>query len=97
MSAQYTQNHPVDTGHTSTGMAKSGLRKWLAVISATGIMAAVSLAVAMLLPTSLASAQDAGTPVVQVTDHEDDHAFDHTNHNDNHEDDHAFDHTNHNH
>ena len=62
MSAEQKQNHPADAGQRP---ATSGLRKWLAVISATGAMAAISLAVSLLLPVGLASGQDAVTPVVE--------------------------------
>ena len=43
------------------------MRKWLAVISTTGAMAAVSLAVSLLLPVGLASGQDAITPEAEKT------------------------------
>ncbi|MCY3577904.1 MAG: hypothetical protein OXH53_11370 [bacterium] len=67
MSAAQKRNHPEDAGHASTRPATSGLRKWLAVISATGAMAAISLAVSLLLPVGLASGQDTVTPVAQKT------------------------------
>lgn len=64
MSAEQKQNHPEIAGQRP---ATSGLRKWLAVISATGAMAAIALAVSLLLPVGLASGQDAVTPVAQKT------------------------------
>lgn len=65
MSAYQKQNRPEDAGLIGTRPGTSGLRKWLAVISATGVMAAISLAVSLLLPVGLASGQDAVTPVAQ--------------------------------
>lgn len=67
MSTEQKWNHRKGAGHTSTRPETSGLRKWLAVISATGVMAAVSLAVSLLLPVGLASGQDTVTPVVEKT------------------------------
>ena len=67
MSTEQKQNHPEDAGQISARPATSGLRKWLAVVSATGAMAAISLAVSLLLPVGLASGQDAVTPVVEKT------------------------------
>ncbi|WP_419851255.1 hypothetical protein [Candidatus Poriferisocius sp.] len=78
MSAEQKRNHPEDAGQISTRPEPSGPRKWLAIIAATGVMAAVSLAVALLLPVGLASGQDAGTPATPTPDPEteahDDHA-----------------------
>ena len=65
MSAEQKQNYREGAGQNSTRPETSGLRKWIAVISATGAVAAISLAVSLLLPVGMASGQDAVTPVIE--------------------------------